>query len=198
MILQQPLLHAWKKQFHTVLGLQGVCPCKLSEFFKKSGQVLIRLLAVHAPKPDVILGAVHGEVPRAVDGDGQDARWFVRVRQIDREAVDFFPDTAVCLIRAFKQDIAVQNLQKSFLFFCIRVGKRELPLLLGRQMRRCYGIVMYNMDLFCRAEVPHNIPQRGWMKEQGETEENCQENANPDQRPGNGLSETLRGEADFF
>ena len=107
MILQQPLLHAWKKQFHTVLGLQGVCPCKLSEFFQKSGQVLIKLLAVHAPKPDVILGAVH-------------------------------------------------------------------------------------------REVPHNIPQRGWMKEQGETEENCQENANPDQRPGNGLSETLRGEEDFF
>lgn len=129
MILQQSLLYAWKKQFHTVLGLQGVCPCKLSEFFQKSGQVLIKLLAVHAPKPDVILGAVHGEVPRAVDGNGQDARWFVRVRQINREAVDFFPDTAVCLIRAFKQDIAVQNLQKSFLFFCIRVGKRELPLL---------------------------------------------------------------------
>ena len=65
-------------------------------------------------------------------------------------------------------------------------------------MRRCYGIVIYNMDLFCRAEVPHNIPQRGWMKEQGETEEHCQENANPDQRPGNGVSQALRGEADFF
>ena len=120
MILQQSLLYAWKKQFHTVLGLQGVCPCKLSEFFQKSGQVLIKLLAVHTPKPDVILGAVHREVPCAMDGDGQNARRFVRVRQIDREAVDFFPDAAVCLIRAFKQDIAVQNLQKSFLFFCIR------------------------------------------------------------------------------
>lgn len=65
-------------------------------------------------------------------------------------------------------------------------------------MRRCYGIVIYNMDLFRGAEVPHNIPQRGWMKEQGETEEHCQENANPDQRPGNGVSQALRGEADFF
>ncbi|MFR2561987.1 MAG: hypothetical protein ACLS8R_04295 [Anaeromassilibacillus sp.] len=109
------LLYAWKKQFHTVLGLQGVCPCKLSEFFQKSGQVLIKLLAVHAPKPDVILGAVLVKSP-VLWTVMADARWFVRVRQINREAVDFFPDTAVCLIRAFKQDIAVQNLQKASCF----------------------------------------------------------------------------------